>query len=122
MLAIVLEGGLIQSIITDDAALAARLNAERILCIDYDTEGSDPADLTPVHQDDGGIASAYVVEREVELATINTAQLLEDLANDVHPAESEDDYEDASHDGDCARRWHPLNECTCRKARAAATA
>lgn len=57
-LLIVMEGGLIQSIHTNDPDWNVP-----IVIIDYDTEGADPEDLTPVPQDDDGTTvEAWVVE------------------------------------------------------------
>lgn len=49
MIAVVLEGGLVQSIVSDEPALIGR----SVLMIDYDTDGTDEEDLVAVPQGEG---------------------------------------------------------------------
>lgn len=56
MLGIVLSGGLVQAVVTDDP----KLQAEDVLVIDYDTDGVDEADLVGVRQLAGSVAGKLV--------------------------------------------------------------
>lgn len=59
-LAIVVEGGLVQSVISDAA------ESLDVLLIDYDVEGSDESDVHDVPQDDGSLSRAAGGRRDVE--------------------------------------------------------
>lgn len=65
-LAVVLEGGIVQSVIADrpDAAPAVAI-------VDYDTEGQSPEDLCDITQSDGSRSEAYVIEPWIEPARID---------------------------------------------------
>ena len=82
MLAVVLQGGLVQSIVSDDPKCPVR----EITVIDYDTEGANAMELREnaqmVPQDTGTEAVAYVQVREVGKALI-------DLKG-IHPVTDED--------------------------------
>jgi hypothetical protein len=60
-LVIVLEGGIVQSVCTDDTSL----ELERIAVIDYDDD-LDEADLSDVIQSDGSISKAWVYDMGLE--------------------------------------------------------
>jgi len=65
-LAVILEGGIVQSVIAD------RLTATpAVAVIDYDVEGQEPEDLTLITQSDGSRSKSYVVEPWIEQARIN---------------------------------------------------
>ena len=65
-LAVVMEGGIVQSVIADwpEAAPA-------IAVVDYDIEGQQPEDLCDITQSDGSQSKAYIVEPWIEPARIN---------------------------------------------------
>lgn len=65
-LAVVLEGGIVQSVIADrpDAAPAVAI-------VDYDTVGQSPEDLCDITQSDGSQSKAYIVEPWIEPARID---------------------------------------------------
>lgn len=65
-LAIVLEGGLVQTIVTEDESLIGMA----IDVIDYDTDGADDDEISPVQQSDGSYANAILNTFTVEKATI----------------------------------------------------
>jgi hypothetical protein len=58
---IVLDGGLVQNIL-------ANFDVE-VISIDYDIDGADEEDLTPVPQGDGSVSDAYVSAHGVEFKT-----------------------------------------------------
>ncbi len=55
VIAIALEGGVVQSVVTDDT----RLHGIAVLVIDYDTDGADEADLRLIEQRKGGEVVHY---------------------------------------------------------------
>ena len=65
-LAVVMEGGIVQSVIADwpEAAPA-------IAVVDYDIEGQQPEDLCDITQSDGSQSKAYIVEPWIEPARID---------------------------------------------------
>lgn len=65
-IAIILEGGLVQCVVTDGDIVGLSYEV-----IDYDTDGGDEADFYGVPQEDGSISDAYVSGGSVSLATIN---------------------------------------------------
>lgn len=68
-LAIILEGGLVQCVVSDQARnVASRL--EDIMVIDYDTEGASQEDISYVKQDDGSYSDACVSHHSIAQATI----------------------------------------------------
>ena len=67
--AIIVEGGLIQSVLLDPS------NAIEVLVIDYDTEGHDERDLVKVKQSDGSFSSARVTDFSVEEPLIGLGSL-----------------------------------------------
>jgi len=73
VLAIVLEGGIVQGLVASDEALVRELHRlfDRIVVIDYDTEGSDERELSYVEQGDGTKFVAYVRDENASLAKIN---------------------------------------------------
>ena len=64
-LAIVVEGGIVQSVISDCAE-----TAPAVVVVDYDVDGVDPDRLCPIVQSDGQEAAAVTV-RDVEPAAID---------------------------------------------------
>ena len=72
-LAVVIEGGLVQTVIADrpDAAPA-------VAVIDYDIDGFEPEDLRHITQTDGSKAKALVVEHCVESAAINLDEVFQE--------------------------------------------
>jgi hypothetical protein len=64
---IVIEGGCVQSVCSDDPAAFAGVE---VVVIDYDTEGADAADITPVCQGDGTSEPAIVGRWGVDAATV----------------------------------------------------
>lgn len=76
-LAIVVEGGLVQSIVSD-APKMALAGIDGILVIDYDADsGDDDGDVTEIEQADGSTAPAYVHSHGVDRAAINLAAIAE---------------------------------------------
>jgi len=65
-LTIVLEGGMVQSVISDDPARIGH----GYDVIDYDTDGSDAADLGRVRQDDGSLSEAIICGGYIEKADV----------------------------------------------------
>lgn len=65
--AVVLEGGLVQAVVTDQPAM----QGIGVLIIDYDDEGADLDELTIVPQEDGGESDAVVSYDIVQAATID---------------------------------------------------
>ena len=65
-LAVVLEGGIVQSVIADQPEAAPA-----IAIIDYDTDGQEPEALSLITQSDGSQSKAYVVEPWIEPARID---------------------------------------------------
>jgi len=72
-IAVVLEGGIVQSIISN----APSMLPDSILVIDYDRDGWEDDDLSPVVQDNGMEALAYVYQIGPELPRINLDALFE---------------------------------------------
>ena len=68
-MAIIIEGGLVQSIVTDD--LENFPEFEDIMVIDYDSQGFEPDEISLVPQSDGGVAEALVGHLCVEEASID---------------------------------------------------
>jgi hypothetical protein len=80
-LAIIVEGGVVQSIISDDPeALATAI--DDILLVDYDTDGALDSETTPVDQGDGTTARAFVSRWGfVSKADIPLAELAESIGD-----------------------------------------
>lgn len=71
-LAIILEGGLVQAVISDHAAIAEEM-IRGLSIIDYDTDGADAeerAEMVRVPQSDGGYADAFIRGEEITQAAI----------------------------------------------------
>lgn len=66
-IAIIVEGGFVQSVVTDDPDLARKL---QIAIVDYDTDGADDDDIVSVKQSDGTEADAAVHPMTCDLATV----------------------------------------------------
>jgi hypothetical protein len=73
-LAIVMEGGLVQSVVSD-----GMLPDLEIVVIDYDIEGSSPEHLVSVPQADGSSATAWAGFFPLEEATIDLAAVVRQL-------------------------------------------
>lgn len=67
MIYIALEGGIVQSVCTDEPDMIGK----RIVLVDYDTEGADESELTCVKQPDGELVLAFV-----QPITITEAQII----------------------------------------------
>lgn len=77
LLGIVIEGGLIQSVVTEHPEICKDLD---IIQIDYDTEGADPEDLFEVPQDKAGrTETAFISEHAVEQENIRLREVYEDF-------------------------------------------
>lgn len=72
-LVVVIEGGLVQAVVTDRPD-----TAPAVAVIDYDTEGFEPEDLRHITQSDGSKAKALVVEHCVEPAAINLDEVFQE--------------------------------------------
>ncbi len=72
-IAVVLEGGIVQSIISN----APSMLPDNILVIDYDRDGWEDDDLSPVVQDNGMEVLAHVYQIEPELPRINLDAVFE---------------------------------------------
>lgn len=82
MLIIHCEGGIIQSVCTDNEELLKLFNHHLVVIVDYDTEGAEPYDLISVKQGldkDARCVDALVSTIEVGLAAIDTRDLREKL-------------------------------------------
>ena len=73
-LAVVMEGGLVQSIVSNTT-----IHDLDVLVIDYDTHGSMPEDLVSVPQADGSSAKAWSCFYDIEQATIDLAAVVHQL-------------------------------------------
>lgn len=69
-LAIILEGGIVQDVVSDHPDL---IKLESLYVIDYDTEGADVDDLLPVPQGGGGTADAAIYQPNITRAEIDLA-------------------------------------------------
>jgi hypothetical protein len=76
---IVVNGGVVQGIVSDDPTTAAN-GLERITVIDYGTEGCEEDELGLVEQADGEILSAVVLEFGVTKATLGKVLSAEEAA------------------------------------------
>lgn len=72
ILAVVMEGGVIQAIVSD---IPERFKDIAAIVIDYDTDGASKEDLVDVPQPDGTMAVAYVCGIEVHSASIGLDQV-----------------------------------------------
>jgi len=70
MLIITCEGGLVQSVNSDDPALIG----QEVVIVDYDAEGSD--DYVEIPQGDGTTADACINKTEVYLAATRIVNFL----------------------------------------------
>lgn len=77
-LAIILEGGLVQAVISDHAEVATEMILG-LSIIDYDTDGSDAeereAGMVRVPQSDGGYSDAFIRGEEITQAAIPLATM-----------------------------------------------
>ena len=72
-LAIVIEGGLVQTVVSDQPDVAPS-----VAVIDYDTDGFEAEDLCHIKQSDGSRAKALVVEHCVEPAAIDLDEVFQE--------------------------------------------
>lgn len=72
-MAVVLEGGIVQSIVATEPSMLP----DNILVIDYDRDGWEDDDLSPVVQNKGMEALAHVYQIEPELPRINLDAVFE---------------------------------------------
>jgi len=68
VLAIIVEGGMISAIVTNDEG--ARVAFADVIVIDYDTDGAAEDDVIGIPQSDGSISKGYVAEWEIDPAQI----------------------------------------------------
>ena len=78
ILGIVLEGGLISAVISNDPA---RLPIEAVVTIDYDTEGAGEEDLYDVLQPDGSTVQAYASITAFDKAGIDLESIVTQIRN-----------------------------------------
>lgn len=76
ILAVVMEGGVIQAIVSHHPE---RFKGIAAMVIDYDTDGASKEDLVDVPQPDGTVAVAYVCGIEVHSASIGLDQVKKNL-------------------------------------------
>ncbi len=69
--AVVLEGGLVQSVISD------KPDNLTVISIDYDTDGSERSELTQVKQPDGSLYEALCINHRTEEPQINLAEVFQ---------------------------------------------
>lgn len=74
-LAIILEGGIVQSVVSDQPDIASRI--ERVVVIDYDTEGASEEDVSYVKQHDDDYSDACIFEHGIQKAKIDLANILD---------------------------------------------
>ena len=80
MLIITMEGGLISSISTDDNRLREQLNIDRVVVVDYDTEGLEEDRVTKIHilpdgRNEAEVHNAYAYVEDVRQTVIDTQAL-----------------------------------------------
>jgi hypothetical protein len=107
---VTLDGGVVQSILATDGTPV------RAMVIDYDTEGADESDLTPVPQGEGRTVLAFVRERAVDMISAPEMAALFATAGD------EDEADDGCPVGDpsCTSRsdeCHDASEASTRSRR-----
>jgi len=71
--AVVIEGGLVQSIISN----LSNVLPDQVFVIDYDDDGWEPDDISPVIQSDGSMSGAHVYSLNPECPSIDLAALIE---------------------------------------------
>lgn len=85
MIAVVLEGGLVSAIISDDI----NLHGQKVLVIDYDTDGCDPTACEAIKQPGHEAAHPLVADAYCHFDAIEAAQIdLHDIAKQVNEGES----------------------------------
>jgi len=77
-LGVVLEGGLISAVISNDPA---RLPIDEVVILDYDTEGADEEDLYDVLQPDGSTVQAYASITAFDKAGIDLESIVTQIRN-----------------------------------------
>ncbi len=76
MIAIVMEGGLVQCVVTNNPKLKGKFD---IITIDYDTEGVDEEDIINVPQDDGSTSRAWACFEQLYDAGIDLKSVVRQL-------------------------------------------
>ncbi len=71
-LLIVIEGGIVQDIVSPDPELFRDVE---VISIDYDTEGACPEDVFQIEQSEGDVSTAYCGWRDVTRVTIDHEKL-----------------------------------------------
>lgn len=87
---IVVEGGLVKEVLADGALVGLPFKL-----IDYDVDGSDEADLTPIPQDGGGTELAYVEELEIARGFVATEQPAESASAKLEAQMNEEECKEA---------------------------
>ena len=77
---IVLEGGMITSICSDQPG---QVDLHDIVTIDYDTDGADPEELGRVEQSDGEFEPAHVHHWGIE--KVNLGQIIGNSTREAQP-------------------------------------
>jgi hypothetical protein len=72
MIVVTVEGGLVQSVSSDDPILVGR----EVVVIDYDAEGADPGEIACVPQPDGKAEDALVHRHAVGRLSKKIARFL----------------------------------------------
>jgi hypothetical protein len=72
VIVIAVEGGLVQSVSSDDPAMVGK----EIAIVDYDADGADPAEVHKVPQGEGQTAEATIGRHEVGLLYAPVAEYL----------------------------------------------
>ena len=81
-LAVVLQGGLVQAIVSNHPEMMKGWN---VLVIDYDTEGAEAGEIFQVLQEDGTMAKAIARFEAVEEAGIDLEKVVENLKSQIGP-------------------------------------
>jgi hypothetical protein len=76
-LGVVLQGGIVQAIVSDQPELMADWN---VMVIDYDTETTPDEDLTKVPQNDGSVSTAWSYLDSVTQTAIDLKAVYEALS------------------------------------------
>lgn len=99
-LAIVMEGGLCQGVVSDQPERVAQM-LDAVIVIDYDTEGCDLDELQWVKQDDGTWSDAIVVSHAISKAAIGLDEFRETNPEDDCRICGADATGGEGHDGMC---------------------
>ncbi len=75
-LGVVVEGGMIQSVVSDNPLALAAVD---VVVIDYDTDDADETTLYQVRQGDGSLSTAHVHAEAIDPAAIDLRSALDQL-------------------------------------------